>query len=503
MSRNRSRNAMQNTFKDYLVPIVGWVILIILLFSVFWGDDTQTSTNTETSENINPVSVNFSTEGTQAFIMYPWDERKEIQQWASLYKWESVIVKEWIVNLTFENNNSISLNKVAELKYNEDASLSLYSSDAWVTLAENTKIAMRYVNIESPAGSILSLTQNEASSTIYVLDWSAKITNLWWAATSMVSWQKLSIARQYAADWEADLAWEKWNIDSYFKSSDWFIENDGISVLNKASSEEQKENNESTDLSSTGSLQWEVWVFLSFDSIRDEWNIDAASIDITGKVLSESVELVTINGKQAEISADKTFVVTQVSTNQSVNDIVVKIYDDNRAVLDKNVITLYNWNPSTNTNTPNQNSWSETSTSQTTSDTNSQGVTTFWVDATNFVFTQPAASGKFSTTGSEVTIRGLTTAENISKVEVNGFKLASFNGSTWRYHAFERFETLESGTNQYRVDYYWENGSIVYTDYYTIVKRDEEAQTQTTPEPEQESEESEDTTIPPEEDLFQ
>jgi len=37
---------------------------------------------------------------------------------------------------------------------------------------------MRYANIEAPAGSILSLTQNEAGSTVYVLAGSAKVTNL-------------------------------------------------------------------------------------------------------------------------------------------------------------------------------------------------------------------------------------------------------------------------------------------------------------------------------------
>lgn len=499
MSRNRNRNAMQNTFKDYLVPIVGWVILLILLFSIFWWDDNQETTNTETSENTNPVTVSFSSEWTEAFIMYPGDERKEIQQWASLYKGESVIVKEWIVDLAFWNNNKISLNKVAELKYNEDASLSLYSSDAWISLAENTEVAMRYLNIEAPSWSVLSLTQNEASSTIYVLDWSAKVTNLGWASTSMISWEKLSVARQFAADGEADLSWDKWNIDSYFKSSDWFIENDGITVLNNAAT--TQEESDEIDETGTWSLQWEVGVFLSFDTIRDEWNVDSALLDITGTVLSESVELITINWKQAEISVDKTFLAPGINTNLSVNDIVIKIYDSNRAVLDKNVITLYNWNPTWTTATP-TNTTPVTNANQTASSTNSQWVTTFGVDATDFGFTLPSASWEFSTTAWEITIRWITTAENISKVEVNGFELASFNGSTWRYHAFERFETLESGTNQYKVDYYGPDNTIVYTDYYTIVKRDAVVEAPVTTTQEDTSENTE-TTIPPEEELFQ
>ena len=489
MSRNR--NAVQNTFKDYLVPIVWGVILLILLFSIFWGNDTPETPNSDTTENTNPVSISFSTENTQAFIMYPGDERKEIQTGSELYKWESVIVKEWIVNLDFWNNNSIALNKVAELKYNEDSSLSFYSSDAWVKLAENTKISMRYINVEAPAWSVLSLTQNEASSTVYVLDWSAKITNLGGAATTMVTGQKLSVSRQFAADGEADLSGDKWNIDSYFKSSDWFIENDGITVLNNAEAVEEETDEDSETW--TWSLSWETGIFLAFDSIRDEGNTGSSSIDVSGTILAESVELITINGKQAEISADRTFLVPGVATNKSVNDIVIKIYDEWRAILEKEVITLYNSNP-TASSSEDITSWTDNQAS-TSSSSNSQGVTTFWADATNFIFTEPSASGKFSTTGSEV-IRWQTSADNITKVEVNGFELGSFNGSTWRYHAFERFETLESGTNQYKVDYFWADGNIVYTDYYTIVKKDDEVSVQN------EAEETE-SSIPPEEELFQ
>lgn len=498
----RNRNSIQNTFKDYLVPIVGWVILIILLVSIFWGNNTETTQSIQTSENINPVTISFLWDSTEAFIMYPWDERKEIKTGANVYKWESVIVKEGIVNLAFWNNNSISLNKVAELKYNEDASLSLYSSDAWIDLAENTKIAMRYANIEAPAWSVLSLTQNEASSTIYVLNGSARITNLWGAVTSMTAWEKLSISRQFAADSETDLSSDKWNIDSYFKSSDWFIENDGITALNNISNSGSLED-EIWNNAGTWATKWEVGTFLSFDTITDESTVNTSTLNISGTITSDLVELITINGKQAEISTDRSFLVNSILTNNSVNDIVIKIYDDNRSILDKNVITLYNSNPTATSNSTETNQDSNTTLAPETS-INSQWVTTFWVDATDFAFTLPSASGKFSTTASEITIRGITTAENISKVEVNGFKLASFNGSTWRYHAFERFETLESGTNQYKVDYYWADDTIVYTDYYTIVKRDAEPATSSTPqETEEETTQDTDWDIPPEETLFQ
>lgn len=70
-----------------------------------------------------------------------------------------------------------------------------------------------------------------------------------------------------------------------------------------------------------------------------------------------------------------------------------------------------------------------------------------------------------------MTIRGYTNSDQVASVQVNGFTLSSFNGSTWRYHAFERFGTLNEGTNQYKVDYIGANGAVLYTDYFTIVKK--------------------------------
>lgn len=467
MSRHRNRNTFQNTFKDYLVPIVGWVLLLILLYSLFNGSWNDTNENIPQSwENQSPVNINFSASDDEVFIMYPGEEREQISESESLYKWERIIVKSWWVDLNFTNGTQLALNKIAELKYNEDSSLSLYSSDAWINLAEDTTIAMKYANIEAQADSTLSLTQNEAGSTVYVLAWSAKITNLGWVSTSLIKGQKINISRLNAASNDIDLSAEKGNIDSYFKGSDWFIENEGHIIL------QQEENIEATG---TGSTQWDTTAYISYDNLNDEMSTNNSSLTITGKILQDSISSVTIDNRQVNISEDKTFSLQGVDTSKSINDLVVKVYDDNKTIVEKTVFTVYSSTTNTTSNTV-----ARVSQAATSSDVNSQGVTTYSVDGTDFGFTQPSVTGKFSTTGSEITIRWVTTAKWISKVQVNGFTLASFNGSTWRYHAFERFETLEFGTNQYKVDYFGEDGEIVYTDYYTIVKKAAEAVSPTT-----------------------
>lgn len=463
MSRYRNRNSFQNTFKDYLVPIIGWVLLLILLYSLFSGGWNDTPTTTSSSENQNPVSITFDTIDDEVFIVYPGEKREQINESEKLYKWERIIVKSWWVDLSFENGTEVALNKISELKYNQDSSLSLYSSDAWISLWEDTEIAMKYANITSSKWSVLSLTQNEAGSTLYVLSWNAKVTNLGGVSTSLIKGQKINVSRLNAANSEIDLSAEKWNIDSYFKGSDWFIENEGHIILEKQEAIVWEWG------TSSGSSSWTTTNFVSFDNLSDEMSTNNSSITVTGKILQENISSITIDNKQVNISEDTSFSLEGVNTSGSINDLVVKVYSDDKSILDKQVFTVYSSGSWTPTSTSSNNNSSTPSTPV--NGTNSQGVTTYSVDGTDFGFTQPSVTGKFSTTSNEVTIRWITTAKGISKVQVNGFTLASFNGSTWRYHAFTRFETLEAGTNQYKVDYFDEDDKVVYTDYYTIVKK--------------------------------
>jgi hypothetical protein len=62
--------------------------------------------------------------------------------------------------------------------------------------------------------------------------------------------------------------------------------------------------------------------------------------------------------------------------------------------------------------------------------------------------------------------------KDVARVTVNGYQLKSYNTTygTWRYYAFERFNTLADGSNVYNVKYYDKNGKLIFTNNYTIVK---------------------------------
>ena len=488
MTRNRYRhNKLQSTIKDYLVPIIGWVLVLILLYSFFSsGGDSENSN--PSNDNRTPTEISFWSIDTEAIIVYPGNIKETISESDAFYMWEKIIVKQGNLLLSDPSWNKIHLNKVAELKYEEDGNYSLYSSDAWFTLANDSTISMSYANVSAPAGSIIALTQNEANSTIYVLAGSAKVTNLWGVNTLLIKGQKISVSRLNAASKDVDLAGEKSPIDSYFKWSDWFIENKWHIILQQDSQswEEDQEDWEETTASGDSGA------YISFDKLRDEMSVEGSSLDVSGKILSEEIGSITINNSQVSISeANSSFSLSDISLRNTINDIVVKIYNTNKNILQKKVYTVYTSSQASSSSNAPVSGWS----------------TTYEVDATKFGFTEPSATGKFSTTSGEITIRGFTTAKEISRVEVNGFKLASFNGSTWRYHAFERFETLEEWSNQYRVDYYGAWWSIIYTDYYTIVKKTAdtvETSTESTPPSSEQTEATltPDETIPAETDLF-
>lgn len=450
MNRQYRRNNISNTFKDYFVPIVGFVLIIILLYSFFnGGNDTENVVNIE---NRTWYALEFDGVDTEAFIEYENEKKESVENGTEIFKGEKLIVKNGNVDLSIGATTKIKVDKLGELKLNNDGSYSLFSSDVWISSNDPLDINLRYAIVKTTGNTILSLSQNEVGSTVYVLGGTVEVSNLGGQSTLLGKGQKISIPRIDASKEDIDMSLLRAELNDYFIKSDWFLENNGPALLQQIETP-----------TGTGSTDSKTWL-ISFSGLSDEMRVDSSSLDISGTINSESVEKISINNNDAVIQeSDNTFSLSNVPLNSGVNDLVIKIYNINGTILEKNVYTIYT---SSNTNTVSQ------SVTPVNTSVNSSGGATYKADATQFGFTAPSSSGKFSTTGSEITIRGITTAEGISKVTVNGFELSSFNGSTWRYHAFARFETLLVGTNQYKVDYYGADDSIVYTDYYTIVKKE-------------------------------
>jgi len=461
--RRQEKNYIK-VLKDYAVPLI-WVLLIFLfIFSILSKTSNNRDVWNETSINSEQRSyiLSFGQAETSAQVIYNGWSREDISEWTQVFFGETIVVQDGTVKLSRWEEDIIHLNRIAEFKIDNVSKYALFSSDAWLQLSDQSEIVMRYATVYTNANTTVSLTQNEAWSTIYVLKWSVEVENMVWVQTRVVAGQRVSVPRLQASNRDFDISNERSEIDTFFKNSDWFLDNNGHLMNLEEVPQEWDTNNWEEDKN----WSWDIATSLiRFDKLRDEMSIEGSSISISGTLLNENIWAVSVQNIPAELdTTGRSFSIDTINLPAAMNDLVVKIYDTERNILKKYVYTIYTSNPSWSSATQNPR------VQENTAPINNSN-TFFDIDATKFRFTSPSASNRFTTSASEITIRWETTAEWISYVEVNGFRLNSFNGSTWRYHAFERFDTIREGTNQYRIDYLDNNERLVYTEYYTIIKQ--------------------------------
>lgn len=447
--RRRHNNNITKTLKDYAVPLVALFLIIILAFSVFswWNNDNSDQTNL--SENMTWANLEFNSDDTEVYIEYSWWDRKLVENNTSLYKWEKVIVKNGSVSIDFPILAKVNLDKMWELEYREDGSLYLDSSSLWLESKTNLKVNLRYWTVEVDEWWVINLNQNEVQSTFYSLDWLVEVSNLAWKSSLLQKWQELSILVADASSDDIDLSSLKQDFSDYFKASDWYIRNGWDFYLNNSWDEE----------SSTGSTQnktilWAINNYISFDNLTDESQVTTDVLNISWKYNSDMISKISLNWIDAILDIDnKTFVFKDVSLNSSVNDLVFKVYDLDDEILSKVVYTIY------------------TSLSSSSSSSNFWTVKTFDIDASKFVFSEPSTTWTYSTYESQVTIKWSVPAWIVSSITVNGYKLWSFNWTTWRYHAWADYNTLKDWTNIYEVKYFDSNWKVIYENYFTIIKK--------------------------------
>ena len=452
----RRRSSVQKEIRDYIVPIVWLLLIIILIFSVFSGDDD--TSNELNLENKVGIELNLDSATTESFIVYPWDYKKQIEWGVSLYKGEKVIVKDGTVSLSLLGLWDFKLNKLWELKYLENWDFSLYSSDLWLNSVGGVNIDMSYASVKVGDNTHISFSQNEMGSTVYLINWFAEVTNLVWESTVLASGQKITVSRLDASSEDIDLSLLKENIDDYYKQSDWFILNNWNSYL-QLSDDDWEE----TSTGTISSYVWSTTRLLNLTNLSDESNVSSDTIMVSWNFVDDEITKITLNWENAVINSElKTFKFEKVSVANRENDLVFKVYDDANDLLSKFIYTVYfDW-------------------AAVVSNTTSKfKVQTFDVDWSQFIFTtikdwvSKALNGKttYTTYGDFLTIYWNVTAKWIASVSVDWYTLKSFNWTTWRYHPSVINNNLNIWTNVYEVKYYDDNWKILYTNHFTIIKK--------------------------------
>ena len=453
----RGRRSLEKGLRDYIVPIIWLLLIIILIFNAFsWSDTNNANVQVE-----NKVWLNIDLGGSmpESFISYPWDHKEKIVWDTMLYKWEKIIVKEWTANLSLPFVGNLKVNKLWELKYSEDGNFYLYSSDLWLNSINQVRVDMRFASVNVWENTHIAFSQNEMWSTVYLINWFAEVSNKVWKSTVLAWWQKITISRLDASKEDLDLSLLKENIDDYYKQSDWFILNNWASYLKDNNVEEDNEEKTSTWKISVQNTTW----LISFSNLYDEANVSSSLINISWNFVNENIDRIILNWKEAEINKEsKTFTFKNVSVSNKENDLVFKVYDDANDLLSKFVYVIYyDWGKSNTTS-----NWKF-------------NVQTFNVDGSKFEFTSikdwkvKQLNGKttYTTYGDFLTIYWKVDAKGISRVEVDGYTLKSYNGSTWRYHPSIINNNLNIWTNVYTVKYFNKDDNLVYTNYFTIIKK--------------------------------
>jgi len=453
----RKRGNIQKWVKDYMVPIVGLLLIIILIFSVFSWSNEPVQIDLENKIWLE-LTLNWA--NTESYIVYPWEFKKQIEWDVSLYKWEKLIVKDGSVSLSLLWLWNFRLNKLWELKYLENWDFSLYSSELWLDSTSWVNIDMKFISVRVGENTHISFSQNEMWSSVYLVSWFAEITNLAWESSVLAPWQQITVSRLDANNEDIDLSLEKENIDDYFKQSDWYIINNGSSYLNTW----EEENEELTSTGTTSSnYVWSSSSLINLTNLSDESNVSSDIITVSWNFDDEEITRITLNWEKALINSElKTFKFEEVAVGNKENDLVLKVYDDANDLLSKFVYTVYYaWGVDA--------SWPWSAFK----------VQTFDVDGSQFTFTtvkdwvSKALNGKtsYTTFWDFLTIYWSVTAKGIADVSVNGYTLQSYNWSTWRYHPSTVNNNLSNGTNIYEVNYLDDNWKVIYANHFTIIKK--------------------------------
>lgn len=456
MAYNSRRGRVRKTLKDYMIPVAWILIILLVIISVFsWGGNGDTwSTETSIQSWTDLINVTLDDATTEAYIIWEKEEKTLISWSSKLLPTQRLIVKEWTVSLESGDFWTFKLNKMWELSLDDKGLIKLISSDLWLRADKSLNIETIYLKAKISPWTVISINQNEALSTIYVISWTAEVSNLAWKKTLLWNLQKLTISRQDASNKDIDLSITKDNIDEFFKNSEWYVKNNWDSFLNTTST----------------TSSWSTWIIsetntsdlLELDDLRDEAVVSSSKLSISWKYSNDFVSSIILGDQKAKLDTEnKTFSFGTIVLDKKVNDLVFKLFDTDENLIWKVPYTIYyNWVISSD---------AEVKTS-TDSSSSAFEVKNFQVDWSKFIFTAPWTS-PYTTTESLVTIRWQVPSWMVSKVTVNWFQLWSFNWTTWRYHADSSNDNLKDWTNVYEVKYYGEWWKLIYTNSFVIIKK--------------------------------
>lgn len=457
---SRNWRGPQKNIKDYILPIISVVFILALFISVLsgWKKD---ATNTVVNNDL--IKISLVWENPEAYVTFPgWSKEKIDDSIKNINIWEKVQVSNGNLKLELGESLKMILNKLWELKLNEDKSFTLSSSDLWIESNIDQKVALSYLNVDLSSWAVANLNQNDVSNTIYVLKWIVKVSNLSWNSTTLNAGSTLSVMMNESNNPSLDLASKITQIDDYTKEDDWFKQNWGVDYLNSLALSATMSGSTSTGSTSTWTTDSETTAsantstYINIDFPKDEYVSETSTINIKWTIIDPNVTKIAFDYDTATIN-NWTFEVKNFTLKSKTNDIVYRIYDTNNNLVQKWVVTVYY------TNSPKAD---ETAT------TNKLGLENYTLKPSEFSFISPTEN-PYTTSEDVVMIEWRVPAKRVGKIVVNWFALTKFvSGWTyWKYFANAATDNLKEGLNLYKVEYYGTDGKFLYSNVFTIIKK--------------------------------
>ncbi len=444
----RWRNSsISKVLKDYSVAFIWLFLIIVLIYSFFfsWGNEVYNEAEIENNSSLNQAQIFLSDENSVAYIIFESWKKVEIKDSIYLNKSERVSVESWNVDISFPLEANMKLSENWDFSYKQDWSFFLDSGDVWIEALKDINVSMKYWDVYFSSDSVWNLKQNEIETGVYSISWNIEVSNLAWISTDLENWYKIDIRNNVASSNDVDLNSLKEEIDDYFRLSSWFKLNWWPELL------------KDVETNTWSLMELDTSSLINFDNVKDEGYADSNPIDLKWRFSPNKVWKITINSKEVKMDKDLgIFWLQGLTLSKQTNDFVVKIFDQENNILAKKVLTLYSNSPiGGNGLNNNSSAWLEN----------------YSVNQSDFVIYEPTTTWKLTTTSSRVTIRGKVSNKDVASVRVNDYTLKSYNGSTWRYHAFVEQDTLKDWANNYEIEYLNSKWEVIYKEYFSIFKR--------------------------------
>ncbi len=453
-NRRTKNNKLTKNVKDYIIPIIIGLFAVLIIFNIFRSGEDKT-TKTEKVDNANNsdwVKVSFKIPNTKAFVFNDKKEKTELSDKSSINFWNKLFVEKGIVD--FEKSKKIKwiLNARWDLKINKNNNFKLMASDLFLEPKEATKVEMTFLTVNLDDEWIVSLTQNEAASSVYVLSWYASVKTKTSQSIIVPKWKKITILSKEAHKKNFDIKTKIVDIEKSYLDETWCSIVKCVELLKAEKKESSTGAIKNTEIKKPIKLQ--KTKLIEIKTVKDWEEIFENKIDIRWKIIAKNISDITINNISATIDSSLgIFTLKNFELKEPINDVIYKVFDNSGDLIWRGVITLYHTWKIWRKNSP-------------------KAQTVNYPENNNYIIEFPS-NEPFTTTDTKLTIKWRVPAWVVSKIMVNNFTLTKFapNSTIWWYHANMIHWNMKEWTNEYKIKYFWADWKLLHTKVYFIIKK--------------------------------